>query len=75
MLVPFRLVPARDPRGVLEAPGAMWAEPDVGAAAEALRRLADDPEARRALGARGQAHARAALGAESLAAALAGLAA
>ena len=75
VLVPFRLVPARDPRGVLEAPGAMWAEPDVGAAAEALRRLADDPEARRALGARGQAHARAALGAESLAAAMAGLAA
>ena len=69
-LVPFTLVPARDPRGVLEAPGAVWAEPDAGAAAQALRRLADDPEARAALGARGQAKARAALGAGSLEAAL-----
>lgn len=69
-LVPFTLVPAQDPRGVLEVPGAVWAEPDVGAAAEALRRLADDPAARGALGARGQAKARAALGVESLAAAL-----
>ena len=71
-LVPFTLVPARDPRGVLEVPGAVWAEPDVGAAAEALRRLADDPAARAALGARGQARARAALGVESLAVALRG---
>ena len=74
-LVPFTLVPARDPRGVLEAPGAVWAEPDIDAAASALRYLADDPAARRALAARGQAHARLALGAESLAAAMAGLAA
>ncbi len=74
-LVPFRLVTARDPRGVLEVPGAVWAEPDVDAAAAALRRLADDPAGRAALGVRGQAHARAALGAETLMAALAGLAA
>ena len=40
--VPARLVPARDPRGVFEAAGAMWAEPDVGEAAAALARLADD---------------------------------
>ena len=73
ILVPFRLVPAHDPRGVLEAPGAMWAEPDVAAAAAALRRLADDGAYRRALGARGQQRARAALGAGSLAAAMAGL--
>lgn len=73
-LVPFRLVPARDPRGVLEVAGAVWAEPDIDAAAVALRRLADDPDARAALAARGQAHARAVLGAGSLAAALAGLA-
>lgn len=75
VLVPFALVPARDPRGVLEAPGAVWAEPDVAAAADALCRLADDPAARAALGARGQAKARQALGMESLAAALHGLAA
>ncbi len=74
-LVPFRLVPARDPRGVLEVPGAMWAEPDVEAAAASLRRLADDPAGRVALGARGRAHAGAALGADPLIAALAGLAA
>lgn len=73
-LVPFTLVPARDPRGVLEAPGAVWAEPDIAAAAASLRHLADNPAARRALGARGQALARAALGADSLAAAMAGLA-
>ena len=73
-LVPFTLVPARDPRGVLEAPGAVWAEPDIEAAAAALRHLAGDPAARLALGARGQAHARKALGPDSLAAAMAGLA-
>ncbi len=69
-LVGYRLVPARDPRGVFEAPGAVWAEPDVDQAAAALRRLADDPAARTALGARGQAMARARLGAVPVAAAL-----
>jgi glycosyltransferase involved in cell wall biosynthesis len=49
-LVGYRLVPARDPRGVFEAPGAMWAEPDLGDAVAALRRLADDAQARAALG-------------------------
>jgi glycosyltransferase involved in cell wall biosynthesis len=48
--VPVRLVPAHDPRGVFEAPGAVWAEPDVGAAAAALVRLADDPDERRRVG-------------------------
>ncbi len=72
-LVPCRLVPARDPRGVFEAPGAVWAEPDVAAAAAALRRLADDPAARRALGGRGRAAAQSRLGTAPLAAALAGL--
>ena len=43
-----------------------------GARAQALRQLADDPAARAALGARGQAKARASLGVESLAAALRG---
>lgn len=53
-LVPARLVPARDPRGVYDAPGAVWAEPDVAEAAAALARLADDAPARRALGAAGR---------------------
>jgi glycosyltransferase involved in cell wall biosynthesis len=72
-LVPFRLIPARDPRGVFEAPGAVWADPDIGAAAVALRRLADDPAARAALGAAGKAMAEARLGAGPLAAALAAI--
>jgi glycosyltransferase involved in cell wall biosynthesis len=61
-LVPFTLVPARDPRGVFEAEGANWAEPDIAAAAAQLERLAADPAARRALGARGRAMAAARLG-------------
>ncbi len=73
-LVPYRLIPAHDPRGVLDVPGAVWAEPDTKAAAALPRTLADDPAARAALAARGQAHARAALSDASLRAALAGLA-
>ncbi len=69
-LIGYRLVAARDPRGVFEAPGAVWAEPDLAEAAAALRGLADDPAARATLGARGQALARQRLGAGPLAAAL-----
>jgi glycosyltransferase involved in cell wall biosynthesis len=69
-LVGYRLIPARDPRGVFEAAGAQWADPVMGDAVAQLRRLADDAEARRALGARGLAMAQARLGAEPLAAAL-----
>jgi glycosyltransferase involved in cell wall biosynthesis len=72
-LVPARLVPARDPRAVFEAPGAVWADPDQASAVAHLRRLADDPAARAALGARGHAYARARLGIDSLAAAIASL--
>ncbi len=72
-LVPYRLIPAVDPRGVFQAPGAMWAEADVGAAAAALRRLADSAEARAALGARAQVAARQRLGPAALAAAMAAL--
>ncbi len=61
-LVPYTLIPARDPRGVFEAPGAVWAEPDIAAAAAALRGLADDPAERAALGQRGRAMAQARLG-------------
>ena len=69
-LVPYRLVPAVDPRGVFQAPGAVWAEADVDAAAAHLRRLAADPASRIALGARAQVAARQRLGPAPLAAAL-----
>lgn len=66
-LVGCRLIPAVDPRGVLEAEGAVWAEPDIEEAAAQLRRLADDPAARAALGARAAASVRRSLGPEKLA--------
>ena len=71
-LVDFALIPARDPRGVMQAPGARWADPDIAGAARQLRRLADDVDARRALGRRGAAMARARLGSAPLVAALKG---
>jgi len=72
-MVPVRLVPAYDPRGVFMAPGAVWAEPDVDVAAAHLARLADDPAARRALGRAGQAAAQTRLGLGPLAEAVRGL--
>ena len=72
-LVDYTLLPAIDPRGVVQAPGAVWAEPDIAAAAAHLRHLADHPEARAALGARGRALATARLGAAPLARAIAAL--
>jgi glycosyltransferase involved in cell wall biosynthesis len=48
--VPYRLIPAVDPRGVFEAPGALWAEADVAAAAEGLRGLAENADRRAMLG-------------------------
>ena len=72
-MVPARLVSAHDPRGVYAAPGAVWAEPDVAAAAAHLTRLADDAGTRRTLGQAGQAAARARLGLGPLAAAVRGL--
>ena len=72
-LVGYRLTPARDPRGVFEAPGAMWAEPDIAEAAAHLARLAADPAARAALGARGRARAYERLGDGALRQALGGL--
>ncbi len=53
-LVSYRLVPAVDPRGVFEAPGAVWADADIEDAAAKLRELADDRESRRMLGAAGR---------------------
>ncbi len=72
-LVPVRLIPADDPRGVFVAPGAVWADPDVAVAAQHLVRLADDPAARRALGKAGREAAMQRLGAGPVAAALAAL--
>jgi glycosyltransferase involved in cell wall biosynthesis len=71
--VPYRLVPARDPRGVFEAPGAVWAEADVGAAAVALRDLAASPARCVMLGAAARRAVRTRLGTAALAAALTGI--
>ncbi len=71
--IPFTLVPALDPRGVFEGPGAEWAEPDIAAAAASLRRLADDPAERRRMGQAARSAAPARLGPAPLAAALHGL--
>jgi glycosyltransferase involved in cell wall biosynthesis len=54
--VAYHLVPAADPRGTYQHPGQMWADPDIAAAAAALRRLRD-PRLRRAIGARAAADA------------------
>ena len=71
--VGYRLVPARDPRGVFEAPGAVWAEADQNEAIGALRRLAGDAGLRATIGAAAREAATARLGTAGLAAALAGL--
>lgn len=44
--VPFTLVPARDPQATYDFPAMSWAEPDLDAAAMALRRIADGPGSR-----------------------------
>jgi glycosyltransferase involved in cell wall biosynthesis len=73
MPVGYRLVPAADPRGVFESPGAVWAEADVGQAAAALSALASDPGLRARLGAAAQSAARTRLGSGALATAISGL--
>jgi glycosyltransferase involved in cell wall biosynthesis len=72
-LVPVRLIPPADPRNVLEAEGAVWAEPDIGVAAQHLRRLADAASDRAALGERAHAMAEARFGLDTLADALRGI--
>lgn len=49
--VPYRLVPAADPSRRYERPDLQWAEPDLDAAAAALRRLASEPAFRAELSA------------------------
>lgn len=52
-LLPYKLVPVKDPTGVYaDDPSAVWAEPDTEAGAEVLRRLAGNPERRLELAAR-----------------------
>ncbi len=66
-LVGYRLIPARDDRWVYRG---LWAEPDVEAAADRLRALADDPALRLELGRRARASALARLDVRPLSAAL-----
>jgi glycosyltransferase involved in cell wall biosynthesis len=53
VLLPWRLVPARDRTGAYRT--GQWAEPDIDAAAKAIRDLIDHPGKARALGAAGPA--------------------
>lgn len=73
ILVGYRLVPPRDPRGVYAVPGAVWAEPDIGEAAAHLVRLADDAALRARLGEAGRLAARTRLGTDKLREAMHGL--
>ncbi len=72
-LIAPRLIPAKDPRGVFEAPGAVWADPDPLEAALWLTRFADSAELREEFGARAKAKATSVLGAEPLRLAMAAM--
>ena len=50
-LVSYSLIPVRDPEGVFEADGQMWADANVEEAAQWLRRLASDTDLRAKMGA------------------------
>ena len=69
----YRLVTAADPRGISEAPGAVWAEADVDEAAQALRALAENPGRRAALGDAAMRMSQARFGAEGMQRALDGI--
>lgn len=56
MLVPAKMVPVRDTRNIYRE--GEWAEPDLDAAAQALKTLADDESLRNDMGLRAQASAR-----------------
>lgn len=72
-LVDYDLIPAKDARGVFEAPGAMWAEARVEDAAAHLQRLANDPALRQQIGAAGKTMAQSKLDDAPLQAALAAI--
>ena len=55
--IPYRLVPAEDPQDTYHHPDVKWADADVDAAADALRRLRSEPGVARALGTAGAVHA------------------
>jgi glycosyltransferase involved in cell wall biosynthesis len=58
-LVKYRLIPVRDPHGVYsayEAPGQVWADPDLRGAGRILRDFADHPAKARALGEAAKRH-------------------
>jgi glycosyltransferase involved in cell wall biosynthesis len=55
--IPYRLVPAEDLQGTYHYPFMQWADADVDAAAEVLRRLRNDPELARHVGKSGAAYA------------------
>jgi glycosyltransferase involved in cell wall biosynthesis len=63
--VPWRLVPAEDPQRTYHHPDQRWAEPDVAAAAAALRALRDDATMRARLGEAAAAYAAAHWSAEA----------
>jgi glycosyltransferase involved in cell wall biosynthesis len=69
----YRLVEAVDPRGVFQAPGAVWAEPDIRRASAALAALAADPVRRNRLGEAARAAALSRFTAAPLREALAGI--
>jgi glycosyltransferase involved in cell wall biosynthesis len=70
MLVPCRMIPASDRRGIYD-PGEFWADPDVEAAAEKLAALAGNPAAAAALRSAARETAERKLGVEAFAVAVA----
>lgn len=56
MPIHYRLIPVKDPRMVYQIPNALWADPDIDHAAQALIRLADNPEYRLHLGQKARKH-------------------
>ncbi len=52
--VPYRMIPVADPSGRYGGSGLEWADPDIDAAAVAMRQVRDDPAGRAAIARRGQ---------------------
>lgn len=55
--IPYTLIPAIDPQSTYQHPSMVWADPNVEAAADALRTLWGNPELGRALGQAGAEYA------------------
>lgn len=69
--VPYSLIPARDPQGEYDRPSMLWADADLEAAAEALRKLAEDRELGRTLGNNGKARSQVLFGCDAFGKAIA----